>query len=541
MITPRRLFSFSSRSVTSAALLLGAASLLSRLFGLLRARIFAHQFGAGIQLDMYYAAFRIPDLIFSIIIMGAVSSAFIPIFTTERLKGKKDNHWLLANNFLHVFSFLILILAIILAIIAPYLIKVIAPGFTVEAQRTTVMLTRIMLIQPIILSISSIVAGVLQSFNIFFAYALSPLMYNLGIISGALFLAPKFGIKGLAWGIVLGAFFHLLIQLPSLKHAGYRYKFYVNLQDRLMKKIVRLTIPRSLGLATIQLNLIVMTAIASGLTAGSIAIFNYANDIQYVPLGLIGIAYATAAFPTLSKKFAKKDLKQFKASLTKSVLEILYLVIPITVVFFALRQEITSVILETGKFGQTATLLTSASIGIFCLGIPFQSLIPLLSRAFFALHNTITPVIINSITVGINIVLALFFVKTPQIANIVSSLLIPNAPDGNKAILALPLAFSLAGILNVLFLVAALAKKIHLTQLKFIIVSTLKFIGLGIFLLIFVQYSKNFLYGCFGSSTVKIQFFNGLISGSLGLSLYFLLSYLLKIREIKSILNVFRR
>ena len=536
----RNLFKFSSRSVTSAALLLGAASLLSRLFGLLRARIFAHQFGAGPELDMYYAAFRIPDLILAIVIMGAISSAFIPIFTAERLKNKNDDHWLLANNFLHVFSFLILILAIILIIIAPYLVKAIAPGFTLKAQRTTVVLTRIMLIQPIILSVSSIVAGILQSFNIFFAYSLSPLMYNLGIISGALFFVPKLGVKGLAWGVVLGAFLHLFIQLPSLKHTGYKYKFYINLRDRMMRKIVRLTVPRSLGLATTQLNLIVMTAIASGLAAGSIAIFNYANDIQYVPLGLIGIAYATAAFPTLSKNFATKDLKHFKVSLVKSISEILYLVIPMATLFFVLRQEITSVILETGRFGQYASLLTAASIGIFCIGIPFQSLIPLLSRAFFALHNTITPVAINSIGVGVNIALALFFVKTPQIIKAISGILIPGT-SGDKTILALPLAFSLAGIINVILLIVALAKKIHLTHLISVLISILKFTILSILLFLSTQYLKELFYSYFQTQTVKIQFFNGLISGSIGLSLYFLFSYLLKIKEVKNILKVFQK
>jgi putative peptidoglycan lipid II flippase len=533
----RRLFQFSSRSITSAALLLGGASFLSRLLGLLRARIFAHQFGAGAQLDMYYAAFRIPDLIFSIIIMGAVSSAFIPIFTSYRIKHRKKDPWLLANNFLHSFSLLVLVLAITLIIIAPYLVKIIAPGFSPSAQKTTVALTRIMMLQPVILAISGIVAGVLQSLNVFFAYALSPIMYNIGIIAGALFLVPKMGIQGLAWGVVLGSFLHLLIQLPSLFLTGYRYRFYINLKDALMKKIIKLTIPRSLGLAAIQLNLIVMTAIASGLATGSIAIFNYANDIQYVPLGLVGIAYAAAAFPTLSAAFAKRSLRKFRASLIKSVLEIFYLVIPVAIIFFILRHEITSVLLQTGKFTENAAWLTAASIGIFCIGIPFQSLIPLLSRAFFALHNTITPVIINFIAVGINVSLALLLIKAPFFEKYLH---FASAPPGAK-ILALPLAFSLAGILNASLLFVFLEKKIRPIQLKPSLIVLAKILTANIMLLAVAGTFKTVLYGFFGNQTVKIQFLIGVLVGIASLALYFIFSYLLRLQEYKNILKVFKK
>jgi len=530
----KHLFKFSSKTITSAALLLGGASFLSRILGLIRARIFAYQLGAGIELDMYYAAFRVPDLIFSIIIMGAVSSAFIPIFTAERLKNKKDSHWLLANNFLHVFSFLVLILALVLVAIAPYLVKAIAPGFDLEAQRITVILTRIMLIQPVILAISGIIAGILQSFNLFFAYALSPIMYNIGIISGALFFAPKLGIKGLAIGVVLGAFLHLLIQIPSLISAGYRYHFHINLKDKMMRKIVKLTIPRSLGLATVQLNTIVITAIASTLAIGSIAIFNYANDIQCVPLGLIGIAYAAAAFPTLSAAFARKDLKSFRVSVTKTLLEIIYLVIPVTILFFLLRNEITNVLLHTGAFSNNDVRITAALIGIFCVGIPFQSLIPLLSRAFFALHNTITPVIINLISVGINISLALFLVRNYQVLNHF------NVP-GDKRILALPLAFVLSGILNVILLFFFLLKKIGFVSIKKFFSSFFSFIILNLGLFVLVYSIRNFSYQYFNQENIGVMFFVGLITGVIGLLAYFSLSYILKIKELKSILKVFKK
>jgi len=531
----KKLFKFSSKTITSAALLLGAASFLSRLLGLLRARIFAYQFGAGLELDMYYAAFRIPDLIFNIIIMGAVSSAFIPIFTAKRLeKNKKENHWFLANNFLHCFSFLILLTCLVLILIAPQLVKVIAPGFDLQAQRTTITLTRIMLIQPILLAISGIVAGILQSFNLFFAYALSPVMYNIGIISGALFLVPRFGINGLAFGVVLGSLLHLLIQLPSLIAAGFKYHFYVNLKDKLMRKIVKLTLPRSLGLATVQLNIIVVTAIASTLAVGSIAIFNYANDIQYVPLGLVGIAYAAAAFPRLSANFAQKKLKTFKRTLIKTFFEIVYLVLPVAVIFFILRNEITEVLLKTGQFSQADVLLTASVIGIFCIGIPFQSLVPLLSRAFFALHNTITPVIINLFSVGANISLALFFVKNPQIFNSISL-------SGDKRILALPLALSLSGILNVILLFIFLLKRLGKINLKRFLIKLFQFILLNGFLFLTVFALRQLIYQHIGPGSVLTSLIVGMIVGLTALLIYVFLSYLFKVKELKEIFKVFRR
>jgi putative peptidoglycan lipid II flippase len=530
----RRLFKFTSNSVTSAALLLGGASLLSRLLGLLRVRIFAHRFGAGQELDIYNTAFRIPDLIFMIIIMGAVSSAFIPIFTSSRFTNDKKNQWLLANNFLHIFSFIVLLLAIVLVIVAPYLIKVIAPGFSVEAQATTTIMTRIMLIQPILLAISGIISGILQSFNIFFAFALSPLLYNVGIIAGALFFTKLWGVFGLAWGVVLGAGLHLLIQLPSLPSTGYRYKFYINWKDTLMRKIIKLTIPRSIGLITSQLNTIVTISIASTLTIGSIAIFTYANDIQYVPLGTIGIAFATAAFPLLSAAFAKKDFDGFKITFIRSTLETIYLALPMAIAFFLLRYEVTSVLLQTGKFGLKEVELTASTIALFCFGIPFQTLVPLLSRAFFAIHNTITPVIINVLSTGINIALALWLIRMPQFFSVFKI-------DGDKRILGLPLAYALASIINVLLLWVFLGRKIGPIEYRKIALAIFKFLVAGFALGISLFLSRNFLYQYLDQSKIAHLLIIGLISGIIGVLVYLLASYLLKIGEIKSIMKVFKR
>lgn len=540
----KSLFSFKSQSITSAAFLIGAFALLSRLIGLVRARIFAYKFGAGIELDMYYAAFRLPDLIFNIIVMGAISSAFIPVFTHYRLNSSKHakDHWYLANNVLHTLSLAILIIACGLMITAPYFIPLIAPGFTSAQKTITVTLTRIMLIQPIILAISGVVSGVLQSYKNFFAYALAPSMYNMGIIIGALFFVPLLGVYGLAWGVVLGALLHLCIQLPTLLGMEYKYKFIFDLKEKGLKEVMRLALPRSFGLATVQINIIVITAIASTIAVGSISVFNYANDIQYVPLGIVGIAFATAAFPSLSESFSKKDRKSFQKHLQKSIRESLFLVVPVAVLFFVLRIPIIKVILRTGVFTPEDAQLTASCLGLFCLGIPFQSMVPLFSRSFYALHNTLKPVLINTVGVVANIAFSIGFVNIAKqnpaffapIYNFFGLKLISG-----KAIILLPLAYSIAGIINAILLFLFLKQKLANLKTRQILTSLFKVILSSLVLFVSSWYILHLLNPGFGGPENLIK---GGIAGACGIAFYGLTSWFLNGKELKSALEtIFRK
>ncbi len=459
-------------------MILGIAALASRVLGLIRDRLLAGRFGAGDELDIYFAAFRLPDLIYSILIIGAISSAFIPVFAQYFKKDKKEA-WYLTSGLFNLGVLILIILAGIFIILAPWLISIIAPGFSGAKREMTILLTRIMFLSPILLGMSSILSGVLQYFHRFFVYSLAPIMYNIGIIIGILFFVPAKGLVGLAWGVVLGAGLHLLIQLPSAIYSGFHLTKFKIFFHKGIKKIIKLMIPRTIGLAGFQINFLVITAIASTLISGSIAIFNLSNNLQYVPIGIVGVSFAVAAFPRLAKSFAEKNKKEFSKNFSSIFSQILYLVLPITVLFFLLRAQIVRIILGTGEFGWTDTRLTAAALGIFSFAIFAQSLVPLISRAFYAFQNTKTPVLISLSSIGINIIGSFFFVWVLNngnwFSNFISRALKLQGID-NFAILGLPIAFALAGIFNFIVLLKFFDEKVKYWQPKLILNSLFKMI-----------------------------------------------------------------
>ncbi|HNW55810.1 MAG TPA: murein biosynthesis integral membrane protein MurJ, partial [bacterium] len=319
-------------SVGWAAIVIGLSSFISRFLGVFRDRILAGQFGAGDELDAYYAAFRVPDLIYNLLVLGALSAGFIPLFVSI-LNNEKDvekkEAWRFANLVANSLLIILVILGVIGVIFAPQLLHLLTPGFSPEKLEQTVQLSRLMFLSPILLGLSGVAGGILQSFKSFFAYSLSPIFYNLGIIAGALFLAPKFGLIGLAWGVVIGAALHLLVQIPTLKHFGYKWQPIVDWRDSQLKKIGKIMVPRTLGLAVGQLNLLSMTVLASGLASGSLAIFNLANNLQSFPVGIFGLSLAVAAFPTMSALVNQPD--KLRDSLTKTIRQALFLLIISTI------------------------------------------------------------------------------------------------------------------------------------------------------------------------------------------------------------------
>jgi len=451
---------FKSKTITSAAFLLAATALASRVLGLVRDRILAGKFGAGDELDIYFAAFRIPDFLYNIVIAGAISAAFIPVFIALYTKNKKEA-WAAASNFLNVALFILIALAAILAFAAPAIVPFVAPGFDAEKISQTSGMSRIMFLSPIFLGLSAIISGILHSFKRFFAYALAPIFYNLGIIFGALVLVEYMGIYGLAWGVVLGAFLHFIIQVPTALFSGFSWQGIFNIRDKYLRRIFSLMAPRAFGLAAFQINLWVITAIASTLAVGSVAVFNLANNLQYIPIGIIGISFATAAFPSFSRSASKEKKDQFAYQVSGAMRMILFFVVPLSVLIFVLRAHIVRIILGTGEFGWVDTRLTAAVLGIFCFGIFAHSLIPLLSRAFYALQDTKTPVLINTAGVLMNIALSFAFVfwvfKNPVFVKFVSAFLNLEGID-NISLLGLPLAFSLAGVFNLILLFYVFAR-----------------------------------------------------------------------------------
>ncbi|MCL5435838.1 MAG: murein biosynthesis integral membrane protein MurJ [Patescibacteria group bacterium] len=418
-------------SITRATLIIAFFSLLSRVLGLFRDRIFAASFGAGQTLDVYYAAFRIPDFLFNLLILGTLSAAFIPVFTSYRVKDE-PTAWRIANSIFNLTLLVMGALSLVLVAAAPLVTRLIVPGFSGDALNATIKLTRIMLLSPFFFSLSSVFSSILNSYKRFALVAALPVVYNLSIIFGVLFLYPTLGLPGLAWGVVLGAFLHMLLQLPSLFSTGFRWRPILELQLSGVKRIAKLFLPRVL---TMDFSPLIASAVGSLLPAGSIAVYNLANNLQSVPLGVFAVSFATAAFPVLSEAAAKQEHITFKKVFNETLAQILYLMIPLSALMLVLRAQIVRLILGAGRFSWEDTVWTISALGFFVLSLFAQGLIPLLTRAFYSLHNTTVPVITGFLSAVVNIWAAVYFTSTLHL---------------NVAGLAL--AFSVASLVNFLLL-----------------------------------------------------------------------------------------
>jgi len=539
----KKLFVSKFKTITSAAIVISLAGLASRLLGIVRDRVLAGEFGAGAALDMYYAAFRVPDFVYNIVVFGAISAGFIPIFTalikkedihdkveTSELTGGETHHvtldnndaWDLTNNVVNVFSIALIVVSGLLLIFARDFVELISPGFSPKQIEITTNLTRIMFLSPIFLGISGIFGGVLQSFKRFFVYSLAPIMYNIGIIIGAVVFTRWWDIYGLAWGVALGALLHLAVQLPVARELGYKYRFFTNFGDKNLIKIFKMMIPRVLGLATTQVNLIVVTIFGSMLAAGSITIFNFAINLQSLPVGLIGIAFAIAAFPTLSSLYSKKDYRTFNNTLNHTVRMILFGIIPMTIMFLVLRLEIVELILDSGRFSSTDARLTATALGIFSISLFAQSLIPLLARAFFARHNTIVPFLSGLVGAGLNVLLAWIL-------------------SARFGVVGLAFAFSISAIVNFLLLIILLRTKIGDFDDVRLWNSFLKISGASIVMGVVMF----FINGPVGHWLQVSSFFGTLIQlivvAGIGSLVYFVACTILKCKEINYLKGVMKK
>lgn len=522
----RKIFKQKINSITVAAGLVAASSLISRLLGILRDRILASNFGAGEQLDIYYAAFRIPDLLFNLIVLGALSAGFIPIFSglikdINKPDDESNNPaWSLAANVINLLSLFLVAFSVLGIFFAPWLAKLIAPGFSIEAQTNMVLLTRVMFLSPLFLGVSGVLGGILQSFRRFLVYSLAPIFYNLGIIIGAIWFFKWFGLIGLAYGVVLGAFLHMLIQIPAVFSLGFRHSFKINLHDGATRRIGKMMIPRTMSLAVTQVDLLVTTIIASGLATGSLAVFNWANNLQSFPVGIFGISFAIAAFPALSQYAYDKE--KLEASFSATIRQILFFVIPVTVLLITLRAQIIRVILGAGAFTWQDTILTMNALAFFSISLFAQASAPLIVRVFYARHDSKTPFYIGISTVSLNVILSILLSK-------------------KMGVTGLALSYSISSILNFLLLWTWLHFKVGSLDISNIIKSATKFslaaIGAGLA----VQLMKVAV-----SPIIDMTRFSGVLiqlaaSGIAGVMAYLLLCYLLGSSELITFINSFKK
>jgi len=513
-----------SSSVASAAFLITLAGLSSRVLGLLRDALLTSKFSAGDTTDIYFAAFRVPDLIYNLLILGALSAAFIPVFTGLISNKKEEDAWRLANGVMNIAIFFIVVISLILAIFAPYVMKIITPGFSPEKLEKVIIFTRIMFLSPLFLGISGILGGILTSYKRFLIYSFAPVFYNLGIIIGIVFFTDFWGPVGLAWGVVFGALLHMMVQYPAARNLGFRYHWSVfkNFANNDVRDVIRLMIPRTLGIAISQINLTIITIFASLLAAGSLSVFNFAQNIQSVPLGLIGISFSIAVFPTLSAFWSRNEKEEFVRSFSDIFRQILFFVVPMSVFMILLRAQIVRIILGHGKFDWEDTTLTFECLGIFALSLFAQCVIPLLARSFYAMRDTKTPFYIAIITEIVNISAVILLI-------------------GKFQVLGLAIAFSLSSLVQMMLLLFVLRSKFDNFDEKKIMGSIFKIALATFFAGVAVQIGKIYAAKLVDMDTFIGVFTQLLVSGGLGLVVFAGFCQILKLEEFEKFKKSFSK
>jgi len=533
----KRFFNSQTKSITSAAFLVGISAIASGALGLIRDRLLAGRFGAGEELDIYFAAFRIPDFVYGILITGGIAAVFLPVFS-EYFKKSEKEAWEFTNNLLNCFLVLLVVLCGILVILAPWVINLVAPGFSPEKKDLTVSLTRIMFLSPILFGLSNIFSGILQYFNRFLVYSIAPILYNLGIIIGIVFFVPAFGLYGLAYGVILGALLYWLLQIPAARSSGYRYSPLFNFKYPGLVKSFKLMIPRTIGAAAYNINLIVITAIASTMTAGSIAIFNFSNNIQYFPVGLFGTSFAIAAFPALSQSWAEKSREKFLEVFSSTFRQILFLIIPVSLLLFVFRAQAVRLILGTGQFGWLETRMTAASLGIFCLGIFASAFTPFLARVFYSFQDTRTPVIISLLSMGLNIGLCFlltYFLGFSNIFQKITVSVLKLQEIQNVSVLGLPMALSFSAIFQFSLLLVFLKKKLSDIKLREICSSLGKILLASFLMGISSFFSLRLIAGFMQINTFLTLLLQSGISLIIGILVFWRTLVLLKSSELEII------
>lgn len=399
------------RNLQLAAIIMVAAFVASRVTGLGRSVAVSYQFGTGRELDAYIAANRIPELLFQVVAAGAVASAFIPVFTGYLVQEDRVGAWRMVSTLFNLALVILVPLGVLLAVFAPTVVGIVAPELEPPAFELATALTQIMLVNPMLFAIGTFTTGILHSHKRFLLPALAPTFYNVGLIVGALGLAPLIGsaghapIYGLAFGSVLGALFFLLVQAPGLVQVRMVYHPLIDLGHVGVRKLGALMLPRTLGLAVVQINFVVIIALASGVP-GAVAALDYAWQLAMLPLGIFAIAISTAVFPTLADQTARDQIEDMRQTMGATLRLILFLTIPSCVGLVVLAVPIVRVLFERGEFDASSTALTALAVQFYALGLFGQALVEIVTRAFYALQDTRTPVAVAAAAMAVNVALA---------------------------------------------------------------------------------------------------------------------------------------
>ncbi len=443
-----------------AALLLGMMALFSQLLGFVRDRILAATFGAGTTLDMYYSAFRVPDFLYDTIGSAVAITVLIPFIAEYTKRGDGELKKFMSSMFTFFITTFIIVCSVAF-ILMPKIVPLLVPGFTPEQQAININIARILLLSPILQGLSNLYGAITQSLQRFFVYAISPAIYNIGIIFGVIFLYPVFGIYGVAWGVVIGALLQDLIQLPVLIREKLVPGIYFGSWSEI-KRVITTSIPRTIALTSSHIATIAIIGLASHIEGG-VTVFSFAMTLQGITFTIIGSSYSVAAFPTFARYWAEGDLSRFRDHVLNAARHIIFWSLPITALFIVLRAQIVRVILGAGQFDWNATRLVAAALAIFVFSVVAQSLVSLFTRAFYATGNNRIPLIINAGSALSIVVFAYLFTwifnTSPVFSYFIETILRVDGMN-STAVLMLPLAYTIGMIINSIILIIYLEKKV---------------------------------------------------------------------------------
>lgn len=510
-------------NILSGASILMVTVFASKILGLIRDRLLVHNFDTS-QAAIFFAAFRLPDLLFQLLIFGALSVAFIPIFTEYINKEGEREAFKFASNILNLSLLLFIFAAAICFFLVGPLNSLLIPGFSGEQKVATDQMTQIILLGQILLVIGSFFIGIAQSYQRFIIPSLAPLFYNLGIIFGIVVFADYFGIMGPALGVVLGAALHVLVQYPLISSLGFKFNFSLDIFDKGVREIVRLMSVRNIGLAIEQLNDTVSFALASLITTSSVTLLTFAQHLHVVPIGIFGATIAQAALPVLSREQAKGETESFKITLLTTMHQILFLTLPAAAMLIVLRIPIVRLVFGASQFDWVDTVLTGRTLGFLALGLVAQSVTLLLVRGFYAFKDTKTPVLVSFITVFVNISLSFLFIR-----------------EFKLDVWSLGLSYAIASNLSLGLLLYFLSKKVggfsngdlYIPALKMIVAAVVAAVALYIPIKALDQLVFD------TTRTLNLFILTGLAS-SFGIGVYILLLWLFKVKELDTFANLIR-
>lgn len=532
-------------NILSAALVLMTTVVLSQVLGLFRQRLLVGVYGASDTLGVYLASSKLPDFFFQLIIAGALSSAFIPVFTSLLSKGKNEEANRVASTLLCIGFVIFTILSVILFIFAPFFLQFLnlGSGYSPVQMELMASLMRIIIFGQLIFLIATFFSAILQSHNHFFIPGIAAALYNLGIIIGIVLFADRIGIYAPAVGVLIGSVAYALFQIPLMLRVGFSFKPSLSLKIDGVREVGHLMWPRTLSLLVFQLGTITTVSLISFLpSAGrNYVIFDYAQTLAFAPVVLFGQSIAQAAFPVLSRERDRLDV--FRATFMTSFNQMFYLVVPVSILFLVLRIPITRLVFGAGQFDWQATVLTGRTLAFFAFGISAQALIYLVSRAFYALHDTKTPLLVGTFSTVIMLLLSFLFISVwgKSLASVSNEFhnILRFVPSGVESI---AFAYSVGGILNLTVLLFYLNKKIKMFNYRNFWIPQVKIILSGFFMgfaiYIPIKLLDQLVFDT--TKTINLILLTG-IASVIGFIIYFFLTWLFNVKEASTFLYLFNR